>query len=146
MGGHCIWTDIIYKAEICKETENQGQGKVYIGMASGIWKKRYAIHKGSFNHEALRRETELSKYVWALKDKNITFNIFFEKIVSGPTYSKETKKCSLCTLEKLNIMKFMKDHSTRILNKQEELFNKCIHRRKLCLVWFPLFNLRPFSN
>ena len=82
----------------------------------------------------------MSKYVWALKDKNIDFKVFFHKLVRGKIYSKETKKCSLCTLEKLNIMKFMKDHSSRILNRREELFNKCIHRRKHLLGAVPRIN------
>ena len=70
MGGQCIQKDIVYRAEVCKFGEPRGQGKLYVGLASGLWKLRFATHKGSFNNEARKKDTELSKYIWSLKDNN----------------------------------------------------------------------------
>ena len=111
----------------------KGQGKLYVCMASGLWKRRYALHKGSFSNISRRTETELAKYVWSLKDNNINFRVFFSKLDHARPYSKESKKCSLCSIEKLNIMQHMKDEPARLLNKREEFMNKCPHRRKFLL-------------
>ena len=45
-------------------------------------------------------------------------------------YIKESKKCSLCTIERLQIIKLHKSEPARALNKREELGGKCLHRRK----------------
>ena len=130
MNGHCVWESIIYKAEVCKANEEKGSGKLYIGLVSGLWKARYSIHKGSFDDSRRKNETELSKYVWSLKENNVQFSVHWEKVSHARPYSKETKKCSLCSVEKLTIMQYLKSEPRRILNKREEILNKCLHRRK----------------
>ena len=46
-------------------------------------------------------------------------------------YTRESKKCNLCTREKLEILKnSLKDDS---LNKRSEIMNKCRHRNKFLL-------------
>ena len=70
MDGNCVCFDVVYQAEVCKATENKGEGKLYLGLASGNWKARYANHRRSFNDRSRVGDTELAKYVWDLKDNN----------------------------------------------------------------------------
>ena len=44
--------------------------KTYIGLMETPFKDRYRNHVKSFNNEKYQKETELSKYIWELKDKD----------------------------------------------------------------------------
>ena len=50
--------------------------------------------------------------------------------MNASPYSKETKKCRLCTMERIEIMKLHKSEPQRALNKRDELIGMCRHRRK----------------
>ena len=90
---------LVYKAEIT--TTNVGETNIFIGMTSGTFKKRYANHKKSFNNPRYSSETELSKHVWELKNKERDFFIKWSilKRVSPRTAGRST--CNLCLEEKL---------------------------------------------
>ena len=49
--------------------------KTYKGITEPKFELRYGNHKKAFNHYQYRTNTELSKELWNVKDKNATFNI-----------------------------------------------------------------------
>ncbi len=62
----CMTKDIVYKATITRSNTNST--KHYIGMTASTFKERYRNHIKSFNHKRYSNDTELSKYIWKLKD------------------------------------------------------------------------------
>ena len=72
--------------------------------------------------------TELSKYIWKLKDDKIVYNIKW-KILHKIGKNKNVKTiCNTCNLEKYEIAMANK---RIILNKRNDLFSNCPHFRKL---------------
>ena len=69
----CLTSNVVYKAEIT--TPHDGTTKEYIGMTSTEFKVRYRNHKKSFTKPTYSSDTELSKYVWDLKDKKREYSI-----------------------------------------------------------------------
>ena len=65
--------DIVYKATVT--TSNTNSTKHYIGMTASTFKERYRNHIKSFNHKRYSNDTELSKYIWKLKDNKQDFDI-----------------------------------------------------------------------
>jgi hypothetical protein len=69
--GKCLTESIVYKATV-KSGETS---KFYVGLSGGKFKDRYNNHTKSLKHKKYEKETELSKYVWALKQKNSEYTI-----------------------------------------------------------------------
>ena len=61
-----ITTAIVYQATV----QYDGKTAKYIGLTEGDFKTRYRNHVKSFKHVKYKTETELSKLVWSLKEKN----------------------------------------------------------------------------
>ena len=99
------------------------------------FKERYRNHQTSFKHRSKRNETELSKYIWDLKDRQKSFHVNWRILGSCQPYSNVSKKCNLCLQEKYFII-FRKDLSS--LNKRNELASSCRHRHRLSLKFFRL--------
>ncbi|PIK47657.1 hypothetical protein BSL78_15487 [Apostichopus japonicus] len=72
--GNCLVNDVIYKATVTSGTDNTS----YIGLASEEFKKRYNNHTKSFQHDRYKKETELSKHIWQLKEKKAEYSIHWE--------------------------------------------------------------------
>ena len=117
---------VIYQATVTSEQNS----KNYIGLCETPFKTRWANHKSSFNLEHKRKETELSKHIWNLKDKNVDYNITWKILKQTNSYSNTTKRCQLCLWEKYFII--MSDKSVT-LNKRSELISKCRHSNKFLL-------------
>ena len=103
------WTDkIVYKAEV--ET-NDGikelSRKVNFGISETEFKFKYNNHTMSFRNQTHENDSELSKFIWNLKDQNEEFDI--KGSISG------SKLCNLCVLKKLVISNFKEKE--RLLNK-----------------------------
>ena len=107
--------------------------KIYIG-ASEKFKERFRNHTKSFRHRIYASETELSKYIWELKDKNIDFEIKWDILKRTNGYNKISKSCSLCLMEKFMICNYK--HKDKLLNKRSELVSKCRHVNKHLLKYF----------
>ena len=114
--------DIVYKATI--STCNTNDTKHYIGMTSNTFKERYRNHIKSFNHKKYSNETELSKYVWHLKENNTDYTIKWSIIKNSISYTGGSKRCNLCLEEKLSILK---EKSKYLLNKRSEIVSACHH-------------------
>ena len=125
LDGKCLTSDVVYKAEVTTEDDT----KFYIGSCSTTFKERYGDHKMSCNNPNYKNKTELSTYIWQLKDKKIDFNIKWKIINLANSYKKGSYCCNLCLAEKYFIIKA--DRKT-ILNNWESMI-KCLHRSKFKL-------------
>ena len=101
--------------------------KKYIGLANSTFKERHSNGKRDFKHQKYRNCTELAKYVWELKEKNIAPIIKWE-IVNKVCGNSKQKMCVLYLTEKLWIISFI--HDNNYLHKNSELINKCRHINK----------------
>ena len=89
--------------------------KYYLGLAKTTFKEWYSNHKSSVNNENSKNSTELSKYVWSLRENNKipSSKLKIVKVV----YSKTTSSfCKLCLTEKLFILNAFGDD--KCLNKK----------------------------
>ena len=125
LNGKCLAKSIVYKAEI--RSQHDGSVKTYIGMTSNTFKEKYRNHVKSFRHPHYSSGTELSKYVWKLKNDCKKFAIKWSIVKRAQAYTPGGSHCKLCTEEKLQIIKLK---SKDLLNKRNELFSKCCHRNK----------------
>ena len=123
--GKCQTTNVIYRANIT--TVDNGETKYYIGMTANPLKERYRNHTKSFKDKKYANETELSKYIWDLKEKERVFTIKWEFWKRVATYTIRTRPYNLCLEEKLFILKADK---RTLLNKRSELVSKCRHQNK----------------
>ena len=64
LDGKCLQTNVIYQAIV---TSTDTTTDSYVGLAANF-KERVRNYQSSFWHASKRNETELSKYVWTLKD------------------------------------------------------------------------------
>ena len=117
----CLTSQLIYQADV---TFN------YLGLAETTFKERYSNRKSSFNNENIKNSTELSKYVWSLRENNKIPSIKW-KIVKIVYSKAKSSFCKLCLTEKLFILNALGDD--KCLNKKTEFINKCCHQNKLLL-------------
>ena len=92
----CLSTNLVYNAHV--KTNDNAQEMNYIGLTEGTFKQRYNQHNYSFRHSKHANSTELSKYVWKLKDENNEYNIKWSIITSAKAYVNGSKKCNLICL------------------------------------------------
>ena len=66
MDANCLSACLIYKASASTTTN-----KFYYGTCENTFKERYNNHSSSFRNKSRDKNTELPKYVWELKEKDI---------------------------------------------------------------------------
>ena len=125
----CLTNNIMYKATLTSNQDNY-QHKIYYGITETKFKQRYAKHIKYFREEKHQSDTELSNELWSIKNNNYTPNIVWEILRKHRTYNPNTKRCSLCLNEKLEIARYK---GRNLLNKRSEIINKCRHRNKFAL-------------
>ena len=113
---------MVYKASVTANSET----KEYIGSTGGPFKKRWYSHSSDIKNEK-NKGTELSKYVWKLKNKSINYEIKWNIMHKIGEVLNINKICKTCNLEKMEIALANKE---RKLNKRQELFFTCPHFRK----------------
>ena len=123
---NCLASGVIYNAQVTTDDTT----KNYIGWTEGTLKQRFTQHKHSFCHKSYMNGTELSKYIWHLRDSIKDFNVKWTIICRARPYSNITKRCDLCTTEKLMIINSKPD---KLLNKRSELISKCRLENKFYL-------------
>ena len=136
MDGKCLSSSIVYEATVTDKSETV---KKYYGLSEGSFKIRHGNHKKAFKDRKYENDTELSKYVWKLKDKEplqcntelppgttITWSI----AARAQPYQCGTRRCDLCLTEKMLIL-----HSDPevFLNNRNEVISKCRHKNKFKL-------------
>ena len=129
LNNNCLTTNIVYNAKVT--TNEDATGKNYIGATEGTFKQRFTQHKLSFKNNKYSNSTELSKYIWQLKDNNTEYQIQWSIITAAQPYSNISRRCDLCASEKLHIIK---SNSNNTLNKRSELISKCRHENKYYLI------------
>ena len=128
--GDCRLDCVIYKATVTSSNP-QLPVETYTGMTEPFFKLRFGNHNKAFNNrEKYESDSELSKYIWKLKDQNLDYQIEWEVLDRAPGYNPVTKVCKLCTLEKYYIVFHPESAS---LNQHEEWFKPCPHRRNKLL-------------
>ena len=125
--GKCKEEEVIYQSTV-KTSNNKTES--YIGLCATDFKARFANHKSSFIHSHKRNDTELSKYVWSLKDRNMEYEIKWKILRHAKQYNNTTKRCNLCIAEKCYLI-FKPQECT--LNKRSELISSCRHSKKFLL-------------
>ena len=125
-------------------TTNPDTEKEYIGLCETTFKKRYANHKKSFNHEKYKNSTTLSTEFWRLKTNDCNPLISWKIIRTAPAFSLESGKCYLCLTEKFEIANF--HEPAKLLNKRSEVISKCRHQRRFKLALFDTGDRRHRKN
>ena len=126
LSGQCLKSNLVYQAEV----RCQGKRETYVGLTSTDFKTRHRNHKNSFNDPKKKLSTELSKYIWDIKDKGNNFEIHWKILCHAKPYSNITKRCNLCLAEKYFII--CKPEAAS-LNKRSELISKCRHQAKFLI-------------
>ena len=120
----CLTPSIMYSAKVT--TTEDPMGKNYIGLTEGPLKQRYTQHALSFRNRHYANSTELSRYIWHLKDNKTDFEIKLSILTSAAAYSNKSKRCNLCLAETFFIIKAEK--STLPKKRSEPVF-KCRHEK-----------------
>ena len=91
---------------------------IYFELAATVFKERFGNHKKYINHKQHSKNTELSKYIWSLKDAKISYSIKWSIVerVYGKT---KIDRCPLCLTEKLQLIEYYND--IWLLNEKSEL-------------------------
>ena len=117
---------IVYKACIDSNLPNYKQ-KEYKGICATTFKVRFGNYKNEFKDVKYRNRTELTKEVWAIKDRKGVPKVSWSIFGKFPPYNPISKKCNLCLNEKLEIATYNGDN---LLNKRSEVVSKCRHINK----------------
>ena len=88
MENNRLTSSVIYNANVT--TESDTTGKNYIVLTEGTFKQRFKQHKLSFRNRNYSNSTELSKYIWSLKDNNTNFSINWSILATTPAYSNKS--------------------------------------------------------
>ena len=121
--GKCQTKGVVYRATV-KQTLT-GIENTYTGMTGRNFKKRLYGHNTNMNVRP-PNHTKLSEHIWKLKDNNINYTINWRILDRVPIFNPITRKCRVCLKEKFYIMY---DRSGSSLNKRQEVFNTCVHRK-----------------
>ena len=121
----CLSGYLVYNALVDRLDTNKT--KHYYGTCEKNFKERYNNHIASFRNKNKEKSTELSKYIWKLKDNNIEHNLKWCIASKAHSYACGRRKCNLCLTEKLTIIKA--DPET-VLNTRDEVLSKCRHMNK----------------
>ena len=126
---NCLVNNILYKASLTSNNPTYKE-TVYFGLSETAFKVRFSNHKKSFNIVNYKNDTELSKEVWRIKESGDTPVITWEVVRRCLPYNLQSKRCSLCLNEKLEIAAYK---GNNLLNKKNEVVSKCRHKNKYAL-------------
>ena len=107
--------------------------KHYYGTCAKNFKERYSNHTASFRNKSKEKSTQLSKYIWELKDNNFQHNLKWCIASKARHYVCGSRMCDLCLTEKLTIIKA---DSESPWNTRDELVSKSRHINKFTLKSF----------
>ena len=118
----CLSGYLVYNVLVDRLDTNKT--KHYYGTCEKNFKERYNNHTASFRNKNKEKSTELSKYIWELKDNNMEHNLKWCIASKAHPYICGSRKYDLCSTEKLTIIKA--DPET-LLNTYDELVSKSRH-------------------
>ena len=76
----------------------------YVGMNGNSFKTRYYNHIKSLKNKCYKNKTELSKYIWKLREKEVEHTITWKNLRQSSTCQRPSGLCNLCLKEKLEIL------------------------------------------
>ena len=136
--GPCDVGAVVYLATLT--SPELDHPKTYVG-ATNNFKSRFYRHSEAFRKRERRTDCHLAKYVWQCKEEGFMPQIKFEVLKKEKAYSKELKKCFLCTAEKIEIRKRINDPHN--VNERSELMAKCLHRERHLLSHVNINGFKP---
>ena len=98
--GNCLIKNIVWMATVKTETNTSS----YVGMTGNNFKTRYYNHIKSLKNKRYKNETELSKYICKLKEKEVEHTITWKKLRQSNTCQRRSVLCNLCLQEKAEIL------------------------------------------
>ena len=113
--------NIVYMATVKTETNTSS----YVGMTGNNFKTRYYNHIKSLKNKRYKNETELSKYIWKLKEKEVQHTITLKKLRQSNTCLRRSGLCSLCLEEKVEIL-LSQEKPPKQLNRRFQV-STCSH-------------------
>jgi len=81
--GNCLSKGIVYQAK----GTSTNRTETYVGLTATNFKARFWNHQVPFNNETRKNDTELSKHIWQLKNKQQHFNIKWKILAKAKPYS-----------------------------------------------------------
>ena len=120
---NCLAQNIIYQATV---TANDKEAH-YIGLTERTFKDSFYKHSLSFHNHSYSNNTELSKYFWNQREKDVDFSISWKILSHASPYDNISNRCNLCLLEKYFIINYK---GKGLLNKRNEMISKCRHENK----------------
>ena len=136
IGGECKKSNVIYNATVITKEGNVNKEYNYIGLTATSFITRYRNHVQSFKKQEHSNATELSKFVWECKTKNVEYVINWRVMKSVSSYQPGNKFCNLCTAEAVYIAYMAGNNS---LNKKNEIIKNCRHKSRWKLEKFKNF-------
>ena len=126
LNGSCLESFVVYQTTVTQVKTNKID--TYVGLTADTFKTRYNNHTKSFNHRRYKTDTELSNFIWKLKDEGIEYILQWKIIDRGRSFNTISKTCQLCTNEKIFLL--LKPELCT-LNSNNELGSYCRHQRSL---------------
>ena len=128
MDGNCLSEYLIYKASV-----NTTTNKYYYGTCENTFKEPYNNYKCYFRNKSCEKNTELSKYVWELKEIDVNRFINWDIAMKSQKHVCGSRKRDLCICKTLLIASV---DVNDLLNKRDEHLSKCRHRNKFTFKCF----------
>ena len=128
LDGMCLTPAITYSATVTTKPNNAEH--IYYGLCEPSFKARYGGHVYSFKHIEARASSELSNFIWKLKERGVDYSIKWAIVLKSQKYRNGSRRCDLCLTEKMLIAR---SKHPRILNERSELISKCRHQNKFLL-------------
>ena len=75
--------------------ETETNTSSYVDMTGNSLETRYYNHIKSFKNERYKNETELSTYIWKLKEKEVEHTITWKKLRQSNTCKRRSGLCNL---------------------------------------------------
>ena len=126
MRGASLTENILYYIRISCNDKTY-KPKLYKGIWKTSFKKRYTNHIKSFNMKKNKKDTKLSTEYWKLANNKLHLRISWSIKGNYKSYNPNSKRCSLCLHEKLEIVD---DPKEILLNKRSEVISPRRHGNK----------------
>ena len=108
----------MYQATVSTNYNSQ----TYVGLTENSFKTRYYNHKTSFNLYEKRNATELSKYVWQLKRREIIeYTIKWQTLKRAKPYTALLRIDVISVCGKNTLLAYICKPELATLNKRNEL-------------------------
>ena len=128
LSNKCLSKSPVFKAVFSQTLSKIN--KCYYVTCGKTFKEWHDNHTATFRKKSKQKSTELSKYIWELKQNSIQYQI------RGDIASRaRTQKCDLCMTEKLTRAK---TDPCSLLSTRDEFNSKCKHMSKLSLKCFKI--------